>query len=655
MAGHNIHENVQIGNYRLLVEIGSGGFGKVYRGQHIFLTDRTVAIKLLHAHVSSPEDRKRTLDEALLLEKLRHPNILHIFDVGIDDGFPYLVAEYAPGGSLRDRMNQYKPRLVPLDETLNILSQIGQALQYAHQQNIIHRDLKPENILFNSRREALLADFGIATTLTTSSVKAVTITGTPLYMAPEQFQGTVSKESDQYALGCIAYELVTGKVPFPASDFFTIGFKHLSEAPVPPWNYNPRLPAHIGEAILKAMSKQRSDRHASIQAFITALGVSSPAQSKTLLAPQSYSDSTFVSQPPMHSPSLNQMPASMSQDLTQASSPALAQQTPVTPLPMPAQTPPRLQESFPPVTPVPSFEAVPQTTANTPATFIINPVTPVPLQAATQPNSQDNGSLWSNQALPQASVAKAGARRGTISKRSWLIIAAACILLLGSVLGVGLLAFSPHNNPILSNTTTQQGNITSPQTTVDPPINSKTATGVAGGNQDKTPVTHQPTGVPSSTITAGPTRIPSPTITSGPTQTVTTSPTMTPISLPSETVSVPFTSSGVPTTNTYQGKVTITVSGTGEASQTMQSDAFYIFTDINGNSVTPFHPYRDCYVLDINGQPADHFTTLPFYNANQNHTYTFTINAPGGVLTFDECDGNRTDNFGSYTIQVQQN
>src|SRR2546429_2561475 len=144
MADNDNNLDKQIGNYRLIAEIGSGGYGRVYLGQHIFLTDRTVAVKLLHTHLASSEECNRALEEARLLEKLKHPHVLHIFDVGIDGGFPYLVAEYAPEGSLRDRIKDYKPNPLPLEEVMNILCQVGQALQYAHQQHIIHRDLKPE-------------------------------------------------------------------------------------------------------------------------------------------------------------------------------------------------------------------------------------------------------------------------------------------------------------------------------------------------------------------------------------------------------------------------------------------------------------------------------------------------------------------------------
>ena len=231
-----------IGNYRIIALIGSGGFGSVYQGEHAILKERVVAIKILHTHLSSQEERTRFLQEARLLGHLQHPHILQIFDAGIENGLPYLVTEYAPHGSLRDLLNRSAHTILPEEVSLTILSQVGEALAYAHQQHIIHRDLKPENILFNANDVALLADFGIATTLSTSSVKYSSVMGTPSYMAPEQFQGTLSQQGDQYALGCIAYELFTGHMPFTAPDFFAMGFKHLTDKPVAPTQLNPAIP-----------------------------------------------------------------------------------------------------------------------------------------------------------------------------------------------------------------------------------------------------------------------------------------------------------------------------------------------------------------------------------------------------------------------------
>jgi serine/threonine protein kinase len=144
--------------------------------------------------------------------------------------------------------------------------------------------MKPENILFNAKNEALLADFGLATSLSTTSIKHVDSAGTPRYMAPEQFQGDVSKESDQYGLACIAYELVTGRPPFTDKDFYALGYQHLTEDPIPPSQLNPHLPATLDQVILKAMAKQRTDRYHDVSSFISALLQAANAQSNQLIS-----------------------------------------------------------------------------------------------------------------------------------------------------------------------------------------------------------------------------------------------------------------------------------------------------------------------------------------------------------------------------------
>lgn len=275
MIGKDNYIGQQIGNYEVVNKLGSGSFGTVYLARNKHVTAHLVAIKLMNAtYVSSQQERDNFLQEASLLVKLKYPHILPILDFGIvDTSMPYMVTEYAINGSLRDRIQRQLPDLLPLLEVLSMLSQVGQALHYAHQHNIVHRDLKPENILFNAQEEVLLADFGIATELSTSTIRnAATIIGTPSYMAPEQFEGTVSKLSDQYALGCIAYELVTGRRPFTAPNFAAMGKKHIEEVPVPPRQLNPQLPEHVEQTILQAMAKERTKRHTNVGAFTIALG-----------------------------------------------------------------------------------------------------------------------------------------------------------------------------------------------------------------------------------------------------------------------------------------------------------------------------------------------------------------------------------------------
>src|SRR5438270_261186 len=233
MTDDNSFVGIQIGNYHILAELNSGSYGTVYQGKHIiFEDDPIVAIKLLHAHLRSTQERDQFFQEAQLLRKLKHRYILHITDAGILDGLPYIVTDYAFGGSLQYSLSQHPHQPLPIEEALTILKQVGQALHYAHQQNIVHRDLKPGNILFSAKGEALLADFGIAIVL--EKRKRVDVIGTPSYMAPEQFHGEISQKSDQYALGCIAYELMTGQKAFTAPNDLAVGFKHLYEYPLAP-------------------------------------------------------------------------------------------------------------------------------------------------------------------------------------------------------------------------------------------------------------------------------------------------------------------------------------------------------------------------------------------------------------------------------------
>ena len=272
MANENNYIGRQIGNYRIVEEIASGSFGRVYKGVHIYLTKRVVAIKVLNrAYLGSQQERDNFLQEAQLLEMLKHPYILPIYDVGIEDGIPYFVVEYAPNGSLRDYLHEHSAHPMPVDRALATLTQIGQALSHAHQQNIIHRDLKPENILFNAKGEALLADFGIAVLLATPRTTPVNIIGSPLYMAPEQFDGMISKKSDQYALACIGYEMITGHNPFLAPDAVSMALKHKTEKPIAPTQFNPYISLSVEQGILKALSKERADRYPDVPTFIAAL------------------------------------------------------------------------------------------------------------------------------------------------------------------------------------------------------------------------------------------------------------------------------------------------------------------------------------------------------------------------------------------------
>ncbi|HEY6286351.1 MAG TPA: serine/threonine-protein kinase [Ktedonobacteraceae bacterium] len=255
------YKGQEIGNYRLVEKLDCGSFGCVYRAEHLHLKKHIVAIKLLHAHLASPQKSVDFLQEAQFLYDLSHPHILPVLDVGIyAKNIPYLVVEHCPNGSLKQYLQRQHPGPLPVEEAVSILTKIGQALHYTHQHNIVHRDLKPANILFNAKGAVVLTDFGIAVFL--EGTTFINPYGTPAYMAPEQFQGIVSKKSDQFALGCIVYEMVTGQKPFLQSR---------TESPIPPSTLNPLVPPHIEKAIMKALSERHTDRYEDIVTFVNAL------------------------------------------------------------------------------------------------------------------------------------------------------------------------------------------------------------------------------------------------------------------------------------------------------------------------------------------------------------------------------------------------
>ena len=262
----------QVGNYRILGEISQGRYANVYKAAHSVFSQRIVALKLLHLLPAGFEaDESGFFQEARLLETLQHPHILPVIDAGLYGKYPYTVTAFASNGSLRDRLRHYRGHPLPLDEALPILKQAAEALQFAHQHKVVHSDVKPENILFDAQHSVLVSDFDIARILNRANAGAEGLGGTPQYMAPEQFQGKVRKESDQYALGCIAYELLTGKSPFHAENLRDYMDKHLHEVPVSPRSLQPALPEHIDQAIMKALEKKPGSRFADVLEFIQAI------------------------------------------------------------------------------------------------------------------------------------------------------------------------------------------------------------------------------------------------------------------------------------------------------------------------------------------------------------------------------------------------
>lgn len=257
-------DNRIFGRYRLRQSLGKGSFGEVFYAEDIqFEPPRAVAFKLLHPqYTSDPQVREDLKREAGVLARFDHPNILGVLDFGINEEIAFIVMELAQGGSLARRLrpDPTKPPVpIPLFEVANYLDQIADALDEAHTQGLVHRDIKPQNILLDRRGRILVADFGLATAVTGSSSSVLVDTsgsGTPLYMAPEQWQGRAGRASDIYSLGAVLYQMLAGQPPFQGNQYELFGQHFNSPVPrlserAPGLSYPPALDEVIGLAMTK--------------------------------------------------------------------------------------------------------------------------------------------------------------------------------------------------------------------------------------------------------------------------------------------------------------------------------------------------------------------------------------------------------------------
>lgn len=258
----------KLGKYEIIDQIGHGGMAAVYKGYQPDI-DRYVAIKVLPPHPGQNEQyTTRFRLEARTIARLQHPHILPVFDYGVENDVFYLVMAYVGGGSLSDLIDRGP---MPLHHVDKLLRQVASALDYAHRSGIIHRDIKPDNILMDNEGHALLADFGIVKLLEGETQLTATggMVGTPAYMAPEQCQGLeVTGRSDIYALGVVAYEMITGKQPFTADTPMQVVLKHVTE-PVPHINQiMDGLPEKLESVMMRVLAKDPNDRHTSATEFV---------------------------------------------------------------------------------------------------------------------------------------------------------------------------------------------------------------------------------------------------------------------------------------------------------------------------------------------------------------------------------------------------
>jgi eukaryotic-like serine/threonine-protein kinase len=260
-----------VGRYELEELVGEGGMSSVYRAYDTVL-ERRVAIKVLHEHFSrDPEYVERFRREARAIARLAHPNVVTVIDRGEWEGRQFIVFEHVAGENLKAVIEREDP--LPVDRAVRLACQIGRALAFAHQLGIVHRDVKPHNVLVDASGTAKVTDFGIARALDADD--ALTATGTVLgtgqYLSPEQANGERGDErSDQYSLGVVAYELLTGVPPYTGDNLMAVAMRHVRD-PVPSVRERrPDVPRHVDAVIAKAMAKSPEDRFASMEALTAA-------------------------------------------------------------------------------------------------------------------------------------------------------------------------------------------------------------------------------------------------------------------------------------------------------------------------------------------------------------------------------------------------
>ena len=268
-----------LGTCTLQKIIGQGGMGAVFLAQQS-RPRRQVAVKVLLPTTSLTETQKVAFLERFRREtdaaaSLEHPNILPVYEYGEQNGFAYLVVPYISGGTLRDVME--RNGMLPLDTSLNYVEQLAAALDFAHAHGVVHRDIKPANVLITPEGRLLLSDFGLVKIVAEGQTPQMRLTGagapvgTPDYMAPEQVIGdAVDGRSDQYSLGVILYQMITGLTPFQGETPMQIAAQQLQSQPPSPRIIRKDLPSAAEQVLLRTLAKRPADRYARCQDFISA-------------------------------------------------------------------------------------------------------------------------------------------------------------------------------------------------------------------------------------------------------------------------------------------------------------------------------------------------------------------------------------------------
>lgn len=272
---------VRIGPYELLKLLGEGGMGAVYKARHR-QSGQLVALKVVRAEwAADPILRQRFEREFRVASSLKHPNFVQGLDFGLNDDVPFFVMELVEGETLGDYIR--RKGLLPEGEAIRIITQVAEALQFAHQQNYIHRDLKPDNVLLTATGTVKVADLGLVKCMDTNVdlTQGGNILGTPYYIAPEQFDDArkVDASADIYSLGATLYAAVTGQIPFCGRgkpNYLKVLKKKMLDELVPPRHYVPNLSEAVDFAIRRAMRAQKAQRFSSCEEFILVLNGQTP-------------------------------------------------------------------------------------------------------------------------------------------------------------------------------------------------------------------------------------------------------------------------------------------------------------------------------------------------------------------------------------------
>ncbi len=259
------------GRYELIEIVGEGGMSTVFKARDKIL-DRIVAVKILKDEFSKDKGFvEKFKTEALSAASISHPNIVNIYDVGQENDVHYIVMEYVDGTTLKDIIRKRAP--LPVEEAVNIAIMVCDGVHHAHEKGIIHRDIKPHNILITEQGMVKVADFGIARAVSAGTITyGNNIVGSVHYFSPEQARGEViNRTTDIYSIGCILYEMVTGKVPFDAESPITVALRHIHDDPPSPRLKNPEIPVALEGIIFRAMEKVPGRRFQTAQDMRNAL------------------------------------------------------------------------------------------------------------------------------------------------------------------------------------------------------------------------------------------------------------------------------------------------------------------------------------------------------------------------------------------------